>query len=165
MEPILSQSLAALPLDVALMADFIAGLQKTNGEIPWSEGGKTDPWDHVEAAMGLSIGGYIREAQLAYEWMARMQREDGSWYASYRTGVPEDTTLDTNMSSYIAVGVWHYFLITRDRSFLEAMWETVSSALEFAVRMQAPGGDSTGTGRCPCRPHPRAPRASDRRAR
>jgi MMP endo-(1,4)-3-O-methyl-alpha-D-mannosidase len=141
MGPKISSSAETLAVAAGEVAARIAESQRKTGEIPWCEGQKTDPWDHVEAAMGLCVGGYIREAQLAFEWMARMQREDGSWYASYRNGVPEDTTLDTNMSSYIAVGVWHYFLITKDRSFLEAMWETVSAALEFAVRMQAPGGE------------------------
>ena len=42
-------------VDVASTAEFILSVQKPNGEIPWSKGGKTDPWDHVESAMGLSI--------------------------------------------------------------------------------------------------------------
>jgi hypothetical protein len=36
---------------------FILNTQQDSGEIPWFEGGYADPWDHVEAAMGLSIGG------------------------------------------------------------------------------------------------------------
>ena len=36
--------------------DFILDVQQPSGEIPWFEGGYSDPWDHVEAAMGLSIG-------------------------------------------------------------------------------------------------------------
>lgn len=141
MGPKISSSAEKLAVVAEEVAARIAEAQRKTGEIPWCEGQKTDPWDHVEAAMGLSIGGYVHEAELAYEWMARMQRDDGSWYASYMKGVPEDKTLDTNMSSYIAVGVWHHYLITRNRSFLEAMWETVSSALEFAVRMQGPSGE------------------------
>ncbi|MBU2261063.1 MAG: phenyltransferase domain-containing protein, partial [Proteobacteria bacterium] len=65
----LSQSIAFSSVDVIGLADFITGMQKSNGEIPWSEGGKTDPWDHVESAMGLSVAGYLREAEKAYEWM------------------------------------------------------------------------------------------------
>jgi len=136
-----SSSVEKLTVALETVAVRIAETQRKTGEIPWCAGQKTDPWDHVEAAMGLSIGGYRREAELAYEWLAGVQREDGSWYASYMQGVPEDKTLDTNMSSYIAVGVWHHFLITRDRSFLESMWKTVSSALDFAVSLQAPNGE------------------------
>ncbi len=137
----MSSSAEKLAVALETVAVQILETQRKTGEIPWCKGQKTDPWDHLEAAMGLSIGGYRREAELAYEWMAGVQREDGSWYASYMNGVPEDKTLDTNMSSYIAVGVWHHFLITKDRSFLESMWKTVSAALDFAVSLQAPSGE------------------------
>jgi len=46
-----------LPLDIDFAAAMIVKAQKETGEIPWSKGFKTDPWDHVEAAMGLCIGG------------------------------------------------------------------------------------------------------------
>jgi len=60
-------------IEIDAVANFIASVQKTNGEIPWSNGDKTDPWDHVEAAMGLSVGGYLIEARRAYMWMATSQ--------------------------------------------------------------------------------------------
>ena len=43
-----SRSIVELPFDVEAMGAFIARVQKEDGEIPWSEGGKTDPWDHVD---------------------------------------------------------------------------------------------------------------------
>ncbi|OEU66630.1 MAG: phenyltransferase domain-containing protein [Desulfobacterales bacterium PC51MH44] len=128
-------------IDIDSVAGLVAKTQKESGEIPWCEGEKTDPWDHVEAAMGLSIGGYLKEARQAFKWMAKMQLDDGSWYASYRDGIPEDTTRDTNMSSYIAVGVFHYYLVTGDLTFLKKMWQTVKSAINFALSLQAPGGE------------------------
>ncbi len=127
--------------DIETVAGHIANTQRRNGEIPWCEGEKTDPWDHVEAAMGLSIGGYLIEARLAYEWMARMQLPDGSWYTSYRDSAPEDKTRDTNISSYIAVGAFHYYMITGDIGFLNEMWETISSAIGFALSLQAQSGE------------------------
>jgi hypothetical protein len=39
---------AVKPVDVEKVAEFIAAVQKDSGEIPWSQGGKTDPWDHIE---------------------------------------------------------------------------------------------------------------------
>jgi len=128
-------------IDVDSVAGMIAKTQNESGEVPWCEDEKTDPWDHVEAAMGLSIGGYLSEAGKAFRWMARMQLDDGSWYASYRDGIPEDNTRDTNISSYIAVGVFHYYLITGDITFLKEMWQTVKAATNFALGMQAPGGE------------------------
>ncbi len=141
MKPSLSGSKHKFSIDVEAVADLIKKTQKHNGEIPWCRGAKTDPWDHVEAAMGLSIGGYYQEAQQAFNWMARMQGMDGSWYSSYRDGVAEDTTRDTNMSSYVAVGVLHHYLITRDLRFLHHIWPTVRSAIEFALSLQTPEGE------------------------
>jgi len=132
---------AELPIDIDAIAALIVKTQKENGEIPWCGGAKTDPWDHVEAAMGLCIGGYIKEAEMAFEWLAGMQLPDGSWYASYRDGIPEDRTRDTNMSSYIAVGVLHYYLVTGDIAFLGKMWPAVKSAIDFALSLQASGGE------------------------
>jgi hypothetical protein len=130
-----------LPVDVAAVTRRIADTQKENGEIPWSNGDKTDPWDHVEAAMGLTIGGEYGRARRAFDWMRRMQLEDGSWYSAYRNGQPEDRTRDTNMASYIAVGLYHYYLITGDDAFLKAMWPTVRNAIEFALGFQQSTGE------------------------
>ena len=44
-------------IGVAQAASLIVRAQRPDGEIPWCEGQKTDPWDHVESAMGLSVGG------------------------------------------------------------------------------------------------------------
>jgi hypothetical protein len=129
------------PLDTDLIASLIVQTQRPNGEIPWWSGGKTDPWDHVEAAMGLSVGGYFDQAKRAFDWMADTQLEDGSFHAAYHNGVPKDLTRDTNMSAYIAMGVFHHYLITGETDFLEKMWPTVRKAIDFAVSHQAPGGE------------------------
>jgi hypothetical protein len=131
----------ALGIDVATIADLIVEIQRDNGEIPWSIGDKTDPWDHVEAAMGLSIAGYFDRARMAFEWLRREQLQDGSWYAAYRNSQPQDRTRDANMSAYIAVGIYHYYLTSGDLAFVERMWPTVARAIEFAISLQAPGGE------------------------
>lgn len=128
-------------LDIGAIASQIAISQRPDGEIPWCHDQKTDPWDHVEAAMGLSIGGYWTQARRAYEWLAEKQNTDGSWFAAYMKGRPEDTSRDANMTAYIAVGVWHYYLISGDRLFLKQMWDSVSAAIEFALGLQSPHGE------------------------
>lgn len=130
-----------LAVDIDSVCALILKTQRQNGEIPWSCGDKTDPWDHVEAAMGLTIGGYYGEARRAFIWMKENQLEEGSWYAAYRNGAPEDMTRDTNMSSYISVGLLHYFLITGDGRFLTEMWEALDAAVTFALSLQAPEGE------------------------
>jgi hypothetical protein len=128
-------------MDIDTVAALIAETQCSSGEIPWCNGHKSDPWDHVEAAMGLSIGGYLTEAKRAFEWLARMQLNDGSWYSTYIRGMPGDKTRDTNFSTYIAVGVFHYYLISGDSAFLQEMWPTVFKAVEFALSLQTPTGE------------------------
>jgi hypothetical protein len=141
MELNLSLNNPITPVDVEATASFILKVQKDNGEIPWSIGGKTDPWDHVESAMGLSMAGCIHEAERAYEWLIRMQMKDGTWYSAYRDGEPVDMTKDTNMSSYIAVGTFHHYLITGDRVFLRQIWPSVKAGINYAVSLQAPSGE------------------------
>mgnify|MGYP000987887327 CR=1 FL=1 len=60
--------------------NFILTTQNEDGSIPWFTNGKTDPWNHTEAAMGLSIGGEHRAAansvltsQLEIEWTCDMR--------------------------------------------------------------------------------------------
>ncbi len=128
-------------ISVEEVGAFIVSLQKESGEIPWSVGGKTDPWDHVESAMGLSISGFYDEAVNAYKWLAESQLPDGSWWSAIQNGKIIDYTKETNHSSYLAVGVYHHYLITRDVEFLKSMWPAISKGIQYAVNMQAPEGE------------------------
>lgn len=132
---------AIKPPETDKVADFIASLQKENGEIPWSEGGKTDPWDHIESAMGLSVAGYHRQARHAYEWLVSTQLPDGSWWSETKDGKIINSTKESNFAAYAAVGVYHYYLITTDKEFLKMMWPTVERGIHYALRLQAPEGE------------------------
>lgn len=140
-DPTRSTLALAPAIDVDAVAGYIAAAQRANGEIPWCAGQKTDPWDHVEAAMGLAVGGYPAAAERAYEWLAGIQNPDGSWYAAYLNGEPLDRTRDANMSAYIAVGVYHHYLLTGDAGFIGRLWECVAGAIDFALSLQAPQGE------------------------
>nr|WP_046508786.1 prenyltransferase [Streptomyces odonnellii] len=142
-------------------AETVAGIlavQRRDGAIPWFRGHHLDPWDHVEAAMALDAAGEHGAAARAYEWLARHQNEDGSWYAAYGdagadTGgastaavtaapvlVPRDLGRESNFVAYTAVGVWHHYLATGDDAFLDRMWPVVHAAIEFVLVLQRPGG-------------------------
>ncbi|GAB3301843.1 prenyltransferase/squalene oxidase repeat-containing protein [Parasphingorhabdus pacifica] len=126
--------------DARATARSIASVQEESGAVPWFAGGHVDPWDHVEAAMGLATAGLVAEAEGAYEWSRRMQREDGSWPLQVRSGVVEDAGADTNFCAYVAVGVWHHLLTTGDERFAERMWPTVRDAIEFVLSVQQDRG-------------------------
>ena len=91
--------------------------------------------------MGLTICGYLDEARKAYEWLAGIQLEDGSWYAAYTNGQPSDRTRETNHAAYVAVGVYHYYLCTADLDFVRRMWPTVRRAIDFVLHYQMPSGE------------------------
>jgi hypothetical protein len=123
--------------------EYIASVQLENGAIPWFENSTMDPWDHVESAMGLGIGGKIDEAQKAFRWLKNEQLEEGSWWAGYQHGrVAEGVTRkETNFVAYVATGVWHHYLITEDIEFLKEMWGCVEKAITFVLDLQSKFGE------------------------
>jgi hypothetical protein len=137
---------------VAATARSIAAMQEPSGAVPWTPGEKTDVWNHVEGAMALLVGGEVDAAERAYEWCAQTQRHDGSWPMEIVVGEVRDASGETNMSAYLAVGVWHHWLLRRDRAFIDRMWPVVRRGLDFVVGMQLSFGgiawsqewDSTG---------------------
>jgi hypothetical protein len=121
--------------------DAIERVQTADGNIPWVPGGHTDPWNLVEAAMALDVGARFSAAERAYEWLVGKQHDSGSWNAYYVGNDVKDHTLDTNVACYIANGVWHHYLSTRDAGFLEALFPTVERAIDFALNHQHPTGE------------------------
>lgn len=122
--------------------DFILACQQEDGSIPWFEGSYADPWDHTEAAMGLSIGGEWDAAEKAYQWLVDTQLEDGSWWAAYKAGEIENgERRESNFVAYVATGVWHHYLISDNTQFLERLWPTVERAIEFVLRLQSQHGE------------------------
>ena len=123
-------------------AQSITRNQLPSGAIPWFEDHLLDPWDHVEAAMGLSIAGMHAQAEKAYGYLARMQEGDGGFWPAYADTASLDVSRkETHHSAYLATGVWHHFLITAKRAFLEEMWPHVRAGLEFACRWQSRQGE------------------------
>jgi hypothetical protein len=128
------------PSDLSATVDAIARVQRPDGSIPWYEGGPVDPWNHVEAAMALAVGGRTREASRAYAWLAQLQRADGAWHAAYRDGDVIDATLDTNLSAYIATGVWVQLLCGAPDAEVRAGFACVERALGFVLSLQGEDG-------------------------
>lgn len=138
----LDHSLARLTSsELRATARSLVELQRPWGEIPWFIGGHTDPWNHVEAAMALSTIGFREQAEAGYQWMADSQYDDGSWsqYYAYDGSVEEDRR-DTNVISYVAVGVWHHTLIYQDRDFANRHFDMVDRALGFVTAHQGTDG-------------------------
>jgi hypothetical protein len=129
------------PSEVDATAGWIASLQLPDGMIPWFSGGHADPWNHVEAAMALLVGGRRREAARALEWLAATQHADGSWCHYYVAGGVEDSRRDPNVSAYIATGAWWYHLYTGDEGVLHELWPVIERAMTFVLSLQQPQGE------------------------
>ena len=135
------ESLGALTEEqIRATASAIGEQQTSTGMILWFSEGHADTWNHTEAAMALSTAGLRAAAEQAFDWLARTQRSDGSWHHYYLSDGVEDAKVDTNCCAYVATGVLHHFLTTGDKSFLEGMWPTVKSALDFVVGHQTASG-------------------------
>ncbi len=125
---------------VAQTAASIVAMQEPDGAVPWTVGEHVDVWNHVEAAMALMVAGEDAAAEAAYAWCVRTQRHDGSWAMKTVAGAVEDASSETNMCAYLAVGVWHHWMLRRDLAFVERMWPVVRRGLDFVVGMQLPFG-------------------------
>ena len=132
---------AATAADLQTTVDAIAEWQLPNGMIPWFPGGHADPWNHVEAAMALTLGGRRAEVDRAFDWLVATQRPDGAWHQYYLADCIEQDKLDANVCAYVATGVWHRWLVERDRGFVETMWPVVESAIDFVLDLQTPRGE------------------------
>jgi len=126
--------------DVARSAASIVAAQEADGAIPWTPGQHTDVWNHVEAAMALLVAGEVDAAERAIRWCVRTQRGDGSWPMKVVAGRVDDASGETNMSAYLAVGLWHHWLVRHDLAFVHEVWPTVRRALDWVVGMQLPFG-------------------------
>jgi hypothetical protein len=127
--------------ELSRTVDAIAEWQLPSGMIPWYPGGHADPWNHVEAAMALTVGGRIDDARRAFRWLARRQRADGAWHQYYLDGSVEHDKLDANVCAYVATGVWHHTVVTGDASFAGELWPVVERAIDFVLDLQTPGGE------------------------
>jgi hypothetical protein len=125
-------------------AEHIAAQQLPSGLIPWFSGHYGDPWDHVEAAMALATAGMLDEARRAFLWSASTQAADGTWpmetVAADGVERVTEASVDANQCAYLAVGLWHHWLLTGDRDFVELMWPAARAAIDFVCDLQQPGG-------------------------
>jgi hypothetical protein len=127
--------------DLQQTVDAIADWQLPSGMIPWFPGGHADPWNHVEAAMALTLGDRHNEAELAFQWLIDVQRADGSWHQYYLADRVEQDKLDANVIAYVAAGVWHRWLCTHDCGFVETLWPVVERAIDWVLDLQTPRGE------------------------
>jgi len=134
------------PSQVFTTCAFLARVQRRDGMVPWAAGLHADPWNHVEVAMALTVGGLLDEAAAAYRWLASVQHRDGSWCTYYLPSAPggvEDAKRDTNVCAYVATGALHHLRCTESAALATELWPTVERAVDFVLRHQRDNGSLT----------------------
>ena len=63
--------------------------------------------------------------------MVANQNEDGSWYNLYQDEKPLELNKQTNYASYIAVAVWHFYLLNNDINFLQNFGSQLKKVFYF----------------------------------
>jgi hypothetical protein len=122
------------------LGKFLEDTQFHSGAIPSNQDNSHDPWDHLEAVMGLTTLGYKDQALNGLHWMVANQNEDGSWYNLYKDERPLELNKQTNYASYLAVAVWHFYLLNNDMNFLQNFWEPVKKGILFSLSLQHNNG-------------------------
>lgn len=122
------------------LGKFLEDAQFHSGAIPSNQDDSHDPWDHLEAVMGLTTLGYKDQALNGLHWMIANQNEDGSWYNLYKDKDPLELNKQTNYASYIAVAAWHFYLLNNEIDFLQNFWEPVKKGILFSLSLQHENG-------------------------
>jgi hypothetical protein len=107
---------------------------------PVVPGGHCDPWNHVETAMALDVAGLHTRAERAYEWLVDIQRDDGSWWNYYLPTARSRSQARHQRVRLHRHGVWHHWLCTWDRAFVDHLWPTVQRALDWVLSMRRDDG-------------------------
>jgi hypothetical protein len=123
------------------IAIYVLNQQLKSGVIPSNDDGSFDPWDFIESITALNFIFKQEEAKKSFRWLKANQNEDGSWFSKYSSsGEPIETNKPTHFSSYISVGLLHYYKTFSDLDFLEEMWPSLKKATNFSIKHQTQKG-------------------------
>ena len=122
------------------IAKFIKSIQLKSGAIPSNDDGSHDPWDHIESIMGLNFANEYESSKLAFDWLIKNQNQDGSWFSKYMDDIPIQKNKPTHFAPYISVASLHFYKIFSDKEYLEYLWPSIESAINFSIKLQIQNG-------------------------
>ena len=122
------------------IAKFIKSIQLKSGAIPSNDDGSHDPWDHIESIMGLNFANEYESSKLAFNWLIKNQNQDGSWFSKYMDDIPIEKNKPTHFAPYISVAALHFYKIFSDKEYLEYLWPSIESAINFSIKLQIQNG-------------------------
>jgi len=126
--------------DIVATGLSIARTQRSDGMIPWFDGGHCDPVEPRGSGHGPVGVRALRRGGACLPLGGRPPAPDGSWFNYYLGAGVKDQRLDTNVCAYLAAGAWHHYLITGDADLLAELWPSVERGLDFVLRWQGADG-------------------------
>ena len=90
--------------------------------------------------MALLVGGEVEAAQRAYDWCPGTQRARRLLADEARGRRRRGRQRRDQHDAYLAVGVWHHWLVRRDEAFVDAAGPPCAAALDYVVSLQLPFG-------------------------
>lgn len=109
--------------------------------IPWYVGGQTDPWNHCEAVIALSLANYLDEAAAGLNWVFSRQNVDGSLGQYFMGSGLGEPRRDLNCTLYPSVALLVYYLVSGDDELLRHHFGAISRAFRYVIGFQRPGGE------------------------
>lgn len=97
--------------------------------------------DAAWVSTALAEAGHYEESAAFYRWAQAAQEPDGSWYQRYYCDgslAPSWGLIQGDETASVVFGVFHHFILTRNRPFLHAMWPMVRRAAEYLRRTLDP---------------------------
>ena len=127
--------------DVLATAHSIAEVQRPDGMIPWFPGGHCDPWNHVEAAMALTVCGLHARGRARLRVAGRQPagRRQLVQLLPGRGGEgPPARHQRVRLRGGRRSGTTTWSPATHD--LLRRLWPVIERAIDFVLRWQRPDG-------------------------
>ncbi len=106
-----------------------------SGLVPWFEGGPIDPWNHIEAAIGMALAGEHDAAIHALEALFSLQNRDGSFCHFYLLRGVKEPNRDTNVVAYSMLGLLAVLSAVPGYE-PESLFARAAAALDWVVSLQ-----------------------------
>jgi GH15 family glucan-1,4-alpha-glucosidase len=98
------------------------------------------PRDAAIMTMALNLHGQYENSKAFYDYIAKVQRENGEVFQRYNAGHPfVSQTGEADVTPIVIQGVYDTFLTSGDSAFLERMWNVTAEGVSFIGLITDPG--------------------------
>ena len=118
--------------------EIISGLQEENGGILATERDDAYPFVYPRDAsimtVALNMHGFDDRSMGFYRFLSRVTRPGGEVFQRYNRGMPYVTRRrEADVTPIVIQGIYDTYKSSRNRAFLESMWELVAEGASFVI--------------------------------